>query len=200
MSDTPPDSLFYSPASYVEWLSFSKIFPTEQPLEIEIGAGDGSFLVRYAKQHPGRNLMGVERLLGRIRKIDKRGRREGLRNLRVMRIEARYLVEYLLPAGSVDAFHIYFPDPWPKAKHEKNRIIQPGFLGLMAVALKPHGMVHLRTDNVPYFEQMTEVFSGDDRFESIETPCELKKIVTDFEADFNAQGIKTNYLTGRLKS
>lgn len=198
MSITTPDSLFYSPESYVDRLDCSDVFATEQPLEVEIGAGDGSFLVQYATAHPEINLIGVERLLGRIRKIDKRGRRDGLTNLRLMRIEANYFVQYLLPPNSVDGFHIYFPDPWPKAKHEKNRLIQSPFLNLLADVLKPGAIVYLRTDNVPYFAQMEEVFAEAEQFKSIETPVGLKLVVTDFEKSFNAQGIKTNYATYRL--
>jgi len=198
MSSATPDSLFYSPESYVDRLSCAGMFPTEQPLEVEIGAGDGSFLVQYAAAHPEVNLIGVERLLGRIRKIDKRGRRDGLTNLRLMRIEANYFVQYLLPQYSVDAFHIYFPDPWPKAKHEKNRLIQPPFLKSLGAVLKPGARVHLRTDNVPYFTRMLEVFGEAKEFEVIETPGEVKSVVTDFETSFNAQGITTNYATYRL--
>jgi tRNA (guanine-N7-)-methyltransferase len=198
MSSATPDSLFYSPDSYVDRMNHADLFPAERPLEVEIGSGDGSFLVHYAAAHPELNLIGVERLLGRIKKIDKRGRREGLTNLRLMRIEANYFVRYLLPLNYVAAFHIYFPDPWPKAKHEKNRLIQPPFLKLLADVLKPGGLVHLRTDNIPYYAQMLEVFGAAEQFESAETPAELKSVITDFESGFNAQGISTNYATYRL--
>jgi tRNA (guanine-N7-)-methyltransferase len=198
MSSAAPDSLFYSPGSYVDRLDCADMFPAVQPLEVEIGAGDGSFLVQYAAAHPGINLIGVERLMGRITKIDKRGRRDGLANLRLMRIEANYFVQYLLPQDSVDAFHIYFPDPWPKVKHEKNRLIQPPFLKPLAAVLKPGGHVYLRTDNVPYFTQMVEVFGGAEEFKGVETPTDLKRVVTDFETGFNAQGIATNYAAYRL--
>ena len=199
MSELATDSLFYCPESYVDRIDFADMFSAVQPVQIEIGAGDGSFLIQYANENPKVNLIGVEKLKGRIKKIDKRGRRDGLKNLRAMRIEARYFVKYMLPKNQVDAFHIYFPDPWPKVKHEKNRIIQPEFLNLAADALKPCGTIYLRTDNVPYYEQMIEVFSGDDRFEKMETPVKLKEIITDFEADFNAEGIATNYAAYRLR-
>ncbi len=195
MTTTTSDSLFYSPESYVDRLNCHDLFATVRRLEVEIGAGDGSFLVQYAAAHPEINLIGVERLLGRIRKIDKRGRRAGLANLRLMRIEANYFVQYLLPQRSVDAVHIYFPDPWPKAKHEKNRLIQSPFLKRLAEVLAPGGLVYLRTDNVPYFGQMMDVFGGAEEFKSIETPTDLKLVVTDFETGFNAQGIPTNYAT-----
>ena len=199
MSELATDSLFYCPDSYVDRLDFADMFSAVHPVQIEIGAGDGSFLIQYANEHRELNLIGVEKLKGRIKKIDKRGRRDGLKNLRAMRIEARYFVKYMLPQNQVDAFHIYFPDPWPKVKHEKNRIIQPDFLNLLADALRPGGVIYLRTDNVPYYEQMLDVFAGDKKFEKVETPGRLKKIITDFEADFNAEGIATNYAAYRLR-
>src|ERR1700759_4666671 len=95
--------------SIVERLDIAGMFPTAQPLEVELGSGDGSFLVNYAKLHPERNFFGVERLLGRLRKLDRKARRASLANLRGVRIESAYLVEYLLPPQSVAALHIYFP-------------------------------------------------------------------------------------------
>ena len=80
---------------------------------MELGCGDASFLVDYARRHPERNFIGVERLLGRLRKLDRKGRRAGLTNLRGVRIESSYFLEYLLPPHSVSALHVYFPDPWP---------------------------------------------------------------------------------------
>src|SRR5688572_22700975 len=113
-------SLIYRPASYLDRLPLAEMFPQAQPLEVELGAGDGSFLIAWAKANPARNFLGVERLLGRIRKIDRKASRAGLQNVRLMRIEASYFLEYLLPRNSVTALHIYFPDPWPKRKHWKN--------------------------------------------------------------------------------
>jgi hypothetical protein len=85
-----------------------------QPLEVELGCGDASFLVEYARRNPAKNFIGVERLLGRLQKLDRKGRRAGLKNLRGVRIESAYFLQYLLPPHSAQALHIYFPDPWPK--------------------------------------------------------------------------------------
>src|SRR6059058_3143531 len=120
-------TLIYKPTSYVQKLDWGAVFERVQPLEVELGSGDGSFLVNYAKLHPERNFLGVERLLGRLRKLNRKGLRAGLTNLRGLRIESAYLVEYLLAPGSVSALHIYFPDPWPKRKHRKNRLINDRF-------------------------------------------------------------------------
>jgi tRNA (guanine-N7-)-methyltransferase len=188
-----PESLFYEPASYVDRLDPGNMFGTGQPLEVEIGCGDGGFLARYAALHPERNFIGIERLKGRLGKLDRRGRREGLGNVRLMRIEAGYFVEYLLPPVSVEAVHIYFPDPWPKKRHHKNRLIQPPFVKSLGRALRPGGCVFLRTDDAEYFAQMREVFGGDPGFRPVETPADLKAVITDFEGEFNRQGIATRY-------
>lgn len=193
------DSLICIPASYIEPFRFAEIFPAGQPLEVELGAGDGSFIAAYAAAHPGRNFLAVERLLGRLRKIDRKGRRAGLRNLRLVRLEAAYLVQYLLPAASVEAFHIYFPDPWPKRRHWKNRLITPEFAESLRKALRPGGVVNLRTDNQDYFDQMLRSFDGHAGFEKVETPAPLLEFVTDFEREFHKRGIPTLHATYQKK-
>ncbi|MGA2542095.1 MAG: tRNA (guanosine(46)-N7)-methyltransferase TrmB [Verrucomicrobiota bacterium] len=187
----PPASLIHEPAGIVERLDLPHLFPRLQPVEVELGSGDGSFLVDYAARHPQINLIGVERLLGRLRKIDRKGRRAGLANLRCVRMEAWYFLEYLLPENSVQAIHIYFPDPWPKRKHRKHRLINPPFAKTARQALAPGGVVWLRTDDADYFAQMREVFGASPFFQETETPAALAGLVTDFERDFNQKGIQT---------
>jgi len=187
----PPASLIHEPAGIVERLDLPNLFPCLQPVEVELGSGDGSFLVDYAARHPQINLIGVERLLGRLRKIDRKGRRAGLANLRCVRMEASYFLEYLLPKNSVQAIHIYFPDPWPKRKHRKHRLINQRFAQTARQALIPGGVVWLRTDDADYFAQMREVFGASPFFQGTETPAALAGLVTDFERDFNQKGIQT---------
>jgi tRNA (guanine-N7-)-methyltransferase len=184
-------NLLFELRSIVERMDLAELFPRNQPLEVELGCGDASFLVNYAKLHPERNFIGVERLLGRIRKLDRKGRRAGLTNLRGVRIESAYFLEYLLPKNSTVALHIYFPDPWPKRKHLKNRLINERFPQLAQQALAPGGIVFLRTDDQNYFGQMQRVFGASPLFRLVETPDELSAVVTDFEKNFNARGIET---------
>jgi tRNA (guanine-N7-)-methyltransferase len=181
----------YRPSSWFERLDLMAMFGRRAPLAVELGSGDGSFLVNWAGRFPDRDFVGVERLLGRIRKLDRKAQRAGLTNVRGLRIEASYCLEYLLPAGSVEALHVYFPDPWPKRRHHKNRLVNARFAELTRVALAPGGVIHLRTDDASYFEQMLGVFAQAEGFEAVETPADLAGVVTDFERDFNAQGILT---------
>ena len=183
--------MVYDLPSILERLPLRQLFVRDQPLEIELGCGDASFLAAYAAQHPGQNFIGVERLLGRIRKLDRKGRCLGLTNLRGVRIESAYFLEFLFPRNSALALHIYFPDPWPKLKHRRHRLVNERFPNLAWQALTSRGVIYLRTDDADYFGQMTEVFASDKRFRAVETPDELAQVRTDFEQDFNAKGVPT---------
>ena len=190
-ASAPPHSLIHKPASIIERLDLARLFPHPQLLEVELGSGDGSFLANYAKLHPERNFIGVERLLGRLRKLDRKSQRAGLQNVRLLRLEASYVVEWLLPPASVTALHIYFPDPWPKRKHRKNRLVNERFTELCHKAMTPGGIVFLRTDDADYFGQMQRVFDSNAQFEAVETPAELSAVVTDFERNFHLRGVPT---------
>ncbi len=187
----PEAPLYYELPSILERLDLGKLFPVAQPLHVELGCGDASFLVESARLHPEWNFLGVERLMGRVRKVERKGRRLGLTNVCGVRIESAYFLEYLLPPQSAQALHIYFPDPWPKKKHRRFRLINERFPALARQALAPGGVVYLRTDDADYFAQMREVFATASNFTPVETPAELAAVVTDFERDFNAQGIAT---------
>ena len=177
--------------SIVQPLNFATLFPKQQPLEVELGAGDGSFLAKFAQAHPEHNFIGVERLLGRLRKIEKKGLRAGLTNLRLVRIEASYFLEFLLPQKSVTALHVYFPDPWPKRKHRKNRLINEQFTQLVAKVLRQEGIIYLRTDDADYFAQMIRVFDANPAFKKTETSTTISSVVTDFERNFHLRGVLT---------
>jgi len=195
MSD---DALLHDFQSITEPLRLERMFSVQQPAELEIGCGDGGFLLEWASRHPKKNFLGVERLLGRLRKLSKKGGRAGLTNLRLLRIEARYLIQYLLPNGSFEALHIYFPDPWPKDKHRRHRLIDADFPALAARILAPRGVLHLRTDDPSYFEQMQNSFAPTTNFAPEETPAALAALTTEFERQWNAEGKKTHRVSYRL--
>jgi tRNA (guanine-N7-)-methyltransferase len=137
------------PCARLDWRA---IFGNDLPVELDLGAGDGGFALAYAEAHPEINLMAVERLLGRVRKIEKRAARAGLTNLRVLRLELGYTVRYLLPPGSISVAHILFPDPWPKRRHWPRRMMQGEFICDLAAALRPEGELRFTTDHESYFE------------------------------------------------
>jgi tRNA (guanine-N7-)-methyltransferase len=195
MSD---DALLHDFQSITEPLRLEKMFSVQQPAELEIGCGDGGFLLEWASRHPKKNFLGVERLLGRLRKLSKKGGRAGLTNLRLLRIEARYLIQYLLPNSSFEAIHIYFPDPWPKDKHRRHRLIDADFPALAARILAPRGVLHLRTDDPSYFEQMQNSFALTTNFAPEETPAALAALTTEFERQWVAEGKNTHRVSYRL--
>jgi len=187
----PPANLVFQPVSYVHRLDPSQLFTPGKPVDVELGAGDGSFLVQWAGLHPDRNFLAVERLLGRLRKTNRKAVRLQLKNVRLIRIEAGYFLEYMLPPRAISALHVYFPDPWPKRKQQKNRLINARFVEAAARALVPGGCVYLRTDDRDYFEQMRAVFAANRAFQTTETPAELQRILTDFERGFRARSVQT---------
>jgi tRNA (guanine-N7-)-methyltransferase len=153
----------------------------ERPLEVDLGCGKGRFLLAHAAKHPTVNFLGIDRMLRRIRKIDNRARRLELGNIRLMRMEAYYAVAHLLPAASVWTYYVFFPDPWPKARHEGNRLFNPAFLDALCRTLVPGGVVHAATDHEAYFEQLSDMFAGDARFTSIPPFIPSEDEQTDFE-------------------
>ena len=181
-------------------LDFGGIFGNSRPVELELGAGDGGFMARYAGAHPELNLIAVERLLGRLRKIDRKARRGGLTNIRCLRLEASYVLDWMIPAGSLSAIHLYFPDPWPKRRHWKNRLVNDAFAVSASRALRPGGVFYARTDDAPYFEQIRAVFdaaSARGDVAEVTVPPELLAVTTDFEAAFHAEGKGTLYAAWR---
>lgn len=180
-------------SSIIEPVKLQDLFPVDQPVEIELGAGDGGFLITWAKLRRDQNFIGVERLLGRLRKLDRKIERHGLTNVRGLRIEASYFIQYLLPPQTISALHIYFPDPWPKRKHWRHRLVNEAFPSLAESVLKPGGTVYLRTDHTAYFEQMQQAFNLHPGFTPSPTPSELIAVTTDFEKEFLAMGIAVHH-------
>jgi len=193
------DGVLIHITNLIDPVSWGQLFRNEAPVELDLGCGDGGFLLEYASRNKGRNLLGTERLMGRVNKIVRQAKRRSLQNVHVSRIESGYFLHYLVPPQSLTAVHLYFPDPWPKKKHEKYRLVTPQFAKDCLAALKPGGTVYLRTDNVPYYEQMLEVFDPAEGFEKVETPAELAEIQTDFEKYWLSLGLQTNYVAYQKK-
>ncbi len=130
------------------------------PLEIEIGPGDDDFLYECALARPDRNWLGIEYSRKRVRRFVRRIERRGtpLPNLRLIWRPAGDLVGPFLTPGKVHAFHIYFPDPWPKAHHARYRLINPVFVAALRDSLAADGRIDLATDSAEYADEIREAF------------------------------------------
>jgi tRNA (guanine-N7-)-methyltransferase len=184
----------YEPPAYFRTLHKNEIFPPvpgrpDTPLEIDIGCGDGSFLLDLASAHPDRDFLGLEKLLGRARKVARQAARRGLTNVKALQIDSPYAVRYLLPAGGVARVHLLFPDPWPKAKHAKNRLVQPAFCQDVHRLLVPGGEWLFKTDHPEYFDESVTVIRASGLFQELDWPANAFPYPhTDFERQWLAEG------------
>ena len=177
------------PAHYFRELAREEILRPGRPLEVDLGCGDGSFLVEMARHHPERDFIGVERLLGRVRKVCRKLARQGLENARVLRLDSRYVVEWLLPADSVSRLHLLCPDPWPKVRHHRRRLVQADFLSAVRRVLEPGGEFLFMTDHEDYFRWSEEMVAAHGGFERL--PWEEGDFFhpkTDFQLQWEAEG------------
>lgn len=178
----------YSPPNWIDPLDWQQVFARPLAIEVDIGCGKGSFLLWAAQRRPGSNFVGVERLLARLRKVDRKIQRLGLANVRLLRIEAGYLVARLIPAESVAVYHIYFPDPWPKRRHRRRRLFTADFVSHLHRTLQPGGVVNIATDCDDYFSEIKKLMSGSGRFVETQPEHLPPEARTDFEREFLAAG------------
>lgn len=143
-------------------LDFDRVFGRVAPVHVEIGSGKGTFLVQEAKAHPEVNLVGIEWANKYYRYAADRLGRWGLGNVRIIRADAASFLSDYMVGQSVDWFHVYFPDPWPKKRHHKRRFVRKENVQMLIERLKPEGRIQLATDHADYFEQMREVTSAFD--------------------------------------
>jgi len=174
------------PSDLCQPLLLGEIFGNDHPVEIDLGSGSGKFLIETGLRYPERNFLGVERLLGRVRKTRRKACHHSLANVRVLRVEIDYAVRYLLLSNSISRFHLSFPDPWPKRRHHTRRLVDGEFLDAISAALGPNGELWIKTDHVEYFrwiEKMAAV--GLTTF--AEAPWEHEYPNTDFDETFAAE-------------
>lgn len=140
-------------------LDLNQIFGRSAPKILEIGFGMGDSTAAIAKAHPENDYLGIEvhtpgvgSLLNQIEQLE-------LTNLRIIQHDAVAVMQHMLPAGCLNGVHIFFPDPWPKARHHKRRLIQPALVARLCMHLKPGGYIHVATDWEDYAVQILQVLS-----------------------------------------
>ena len=184
----PVDSAIFRPADWFATLRWEEPFSLAQPVEIDVGCGKGGFLLWAAHARPQSNFLGIERQLVRLRKVDGKIRRSGLANVRLIRVEAGYFIAKLVPDSSVTAYHIFFPDPWPKRRHASHRLFQPSFVADLYRTLRQGGMVNVATDDGDYFAQIQNVMKRAGQFNEAAAEPLPDEAMTEFERVFRQKG------------
>jgi len=179
----------WTPPDYFNRARLPDIFEREAPMEMDIGCGEGAFILEMARRHPERNYLGTERLLGRVEKVCRAVARHEMANLRVLRLESAWTLKHLLPLESIAVAHVGFPDPWPKRHHQPRRLIQDEFMAALHAVLTPTGELRVKTDDLPYFQWMEKVFDRALGFQRIDWPDDPDYPITNFERRFIAQGL-----------
>jgi len=133
------------------------------PLVLEIGCGSGTSTLAMATEEPGVDVIAVEVYRRGLAQLLCAMDREQVGNIRLVRANALVVLDQLLGSGSLTGVRVFFPDPWPKARHHKRRFLQPGTLGLIADRLVPGGVLHVATDHAGYAEHIADVGAGEPR-------------------------------------
>jgi tRNA (guanine-N7-)-methyltransferase len=144
-----------------EMLDYAAAFGRQAPTILEIGFGMGDTTAHIARQMPDKNFIGVEVHTPGVGSLLKQIGEQGITNLRLIQHDAFEVLNHMIADGSLDGVHIYFPDPWHKARHNKRRLIQPAFVKLLCQKLSTGGYIHLATDWEDYAVQMLEVLGAE---------------------------------------
>jgi len=140
-----------------EAFDWNQLFGNSRPVEIEIGCGRGMFIIKRALENPQINFLGIEKSARFFRMLAERVKKSGAHNIRLLRTEAAYLMKKFVPANSVKAVHVYFPDPWPKKRHRKRRLLNGSFFESVARILPPDGLFFFATDFQDYFDEIITI-------------------------------------------
>jgi tRNA (guanine-N7-)-methyltransferase len=178
----------------VESVDWREVFGSEGTVEVEIGIGKGRFLLAAAALRPEILHLGVEWANKYLRIAEHRARRDGLENVRFARVDARELVCRGIPAASVAAYYVFYPDPWPKKRHQKRRFFRQETLEHVARTLAPEGLLHVTTDHGEYWEIIESLLEGHAAFQRLPEfggprfPLDPDEPLTNFEVKYGREG------------
>jgi len=167
-------------------------FGRRAPRILEIGFGMGEVTAQLAQMHPERDYLGIEVHTPGVGNLLKLIDELGLTNLRIVRYDAVEVLRQMIPADSFDGVHVFFPDPWPKKRHHKRRLIQPGFVHLLASRIRPGGYLHFATDWEDYATQMLEVLEGEPLLANT-TPGFAPRPASRPQTKFETRGLKLGH-------
>ena len=167
---------------------WGELFPAGGPVEIEIGSGDGTFLMASARRYPDRNFLGIERSPSKAKRIEERLRKLGAPNVRLLQADATCVVGTMLPDACVAAYHVYFPDPWPKRGHAGRRIFRPALIDGLARTLRVDGRLFLATDVASYARVAHALVRGHPAFAEAPSDDDHPGLTTAFARKYRAAG------------
>ena len=174
----------------IDWRA---LFGNENPVEIEIGCGRGRFLLEASRQHPEINYVGVERALKYVQHAKERLLKKNATGVCLIWSDAAYLVNRYIGEGSVNAYHVYFPDPWPKKRHRKRRLFRNEVWlgGLIRTLNSSRGRIHVATDYAEYFDEIHNCLTHTPPLVCLSPDSlEIGHIPTSFEIKYRAEGRK----------
>lgn len=155
------------PRDYQGLIDLPALFERDGPVGLEIGFGSGQALLDWAEAAPDWNLLGIEVYEPGIGSLLKGMQERGIDHVRVVARDADEVLDELIPPASLAEVRIFFPDPWPKKRHHKRRLIQPAFAAKLAERMRPGGVLRLATDWQPYADWMLEVLQAEAAFENV---------------------------------
>lgn len=188
--DSPPVAVAPEELPGLTWRG---VFGDERPVELEIGVGKGAFLLRRAKALPEVNFFGIEWANEFYRYAVDRMQRWKIPNVRLLRDDASRFIREVCPRNSLSVLHVYHPDPWPKARHHKRRLIQPAFVDAAVQCLVPGGRWAIQTDHEEYFGIIRGLLTGHPELTVVDFDepgfgVEHSRIATNFEIKYEKEG------------
>ena len=180
-------------------LNLSEVFGSPKELALEVGFGDGGFIMEMARRKKDWNFIGIEIKRKRLMKAAKRAKKENLQNVKLLLMDAKIALEEIFTPLAFSTVYINFPDPWPKDRHRKHRIINPGFLEVLSGVLKHEAAVEVASDHQEYISQIKETFEGTKLFRNeFPPPGYLSAMpdrpMTKYEIEFKQEGREIYYL------
>ncbi|HYB54091.1 MAG TPA: tRNA (guanosine(46)-N7)-methyltransferase TrmB [Thermoanaerobaculia bacterium] len=179
-----PDEAVWADAPF----DAAKVFGRVAPLEIEIGSGKARFLIESARRNPAGNFLGLELALAYYRICRDRLARADLPNARIVRADGRRFAQAALPAASVRAFHVYFPDPWPKKRQRKRRLLDHAGLEILASRLEPGGLLRIATDHAGYAASVEPLLASVATLEELDWTLLPSPPETHYELKYRQEG------------